>query len=217
MTKQAKFQSAHAAIVRDERLIRTAERLKPVLFTEEVEPEQLVKVEADDSATHGWRVEREAGIDALASRELGKGQSVIADFGDHRVGYVSFKIRPVGSPPDALLDLDDSAPAYKLAKIRPGCANGELTFARASLESAYGRAASGWRAEGGDVLVEVDVPANAGADILLPGARLANVTESGTPLQAVEGVRSLAETGEGVRLTVGSGSYRFRFPSAGSN
>ncbi|QTH41018.1 family 78 glycoside hydrolase catalytic domain [Cohnella sp. LGH] len=115
------------------------------------------------------------------------------------------------------LDLDDSAPAYKLARIRPGCSNEELTFARASFESAYGRVASGWRVEGGEVFVDVDVPANAGADILLPGAQLASATESGSPLQNAEGVRSLAQTEEGVRLTVGSGSYRFRFPTVDAN
>lgn len=109
------------------------------------------------------------------------------------------------------LDLDDSAPAYKLAKIRPGCANGELTFARASFESAYGRIASGWRVEDGDIFVDVDVPANTGADILLPGARLVSVTESGSALQDAEGIRSLAQTDEGVRLIVGSGSYCFRY------
>ncbi|WP_372637231.1 family 78 glycoside hydrolase catalytic domain [Cohnella sp.] len=115
------------------------------------------------------------------------------------------------------LDMDESEPAYKRAKIRPGCANGELTFARASFESAYGRIASGWRAEGGDIFVDVDVPGNAGADILLPSARLASVTESGSALEAAEGVRSLSQTDEGVRLSVGSGSYRFRFPVLGAN
>ncbi|MFC4306857.1 sugar hydrolase [Cohnella boryungensis] len=105
MSDQAKFQSAQATIVRNERFIRTAEQLKPALLREEVEPTRLVQMKADSSAMHGWRASREAGIDTLDSRELGKGQSVIADFGDHRVGYVSFEVRPVGSPPDAPLKL----------------------------------------------------------------------------------------------------------------
>ncbi len=32
---------------------------------------------------------------------MGKGDSICIDFGNHQVGYVSFKIKPIGSPPDA--------------------------------------------------------------------------------------------------------------------
>ncbi|QTH41011.1 sugar hydrolase [Cohnella sp. LGH] len=105
MSDQAKFQAAQKTIVRNEQFIRMADELKPELFNEEVEPTQLVRVEADETAMHGWRAVRDAEIDALENRELGKGQSAIADFGDHRVGYVSFEVRPVGSPPDAPLKL----------------------------------------------------------------------------------------------------------------
>lgn len=35
------------------------------------------------------------------SRPMGKGGRVCLDFGDHQVGYVSFRLTPVGSPPDA--------------------------------------------------------------------------------------------------------------------
>ncbi|OXS59368.1 sugar hydrolase [Cohnella sp. CIP 111063] len=105
MSDQAKFQAAQTTIVRNERFIRIADGLKPEWFGEEVEPTQLVKVEADETAMHGWRAVRDAEIGSLGSRELGKGQSAIADFGDHRVGYVSFEIKPAGSPPDAPLKL----------------------------------------------------------------------------------------------------------------
>jgi alpha-L-rhamnosidase len=115
------------------------------------------------------------------------------------------------------LDMDESAPAYKRVRIRPGLGAEGLTSARAGFESAYGRIGSEWREEGGEVFVGVDIPANAGADILLPGARLANVTESDVPLQAAEGVVSCEETDEGVRLAVGSGSYRFRYSASSLN
>ncbi len=105
MSDQAEFQAAQTTIVRNERFIRIADELKPEFYSEEVEPAQLARVEADDTAMHGWRAVRDAEIGSLESRELGKGQSVIADFGDHRVGYLSFEVRPAGSPPDAPLKL----------------------------------------------------------------------------------------------------------------
>ena len=37
----------------------------------------------------------------VQSRPLGRGDSVCLDFGTHMVGYVSFSLTPVGSPPDA--------------------------------------------------------------------------------------------------------------------
>jgi len=105
MSDTAKFQASQATIVRNEDFILAAERLKPVLRNEEVAPTRLVKVVSDDTAIHGWRVLPEGDIGSLENRELGKGQSFIADFGDHRVGYVSFEVKPAGSPPDAPLKL----------------------------------------------------------------------------------------------------------------
>jgi len=39
------------------------------------------------------------------------------------------------------------------------------------------------------------------------------VSESGKPLPDAEGVRSVADSPEGVKLLVGSGTYRFSFPA----
>jgi len=105
LAEQAKFQAAKTNIVRNESFIGTAERLKPVMLNEEVEPQRLVKIVPDVEAIHGWRAVPEAEIAELEGREFGKGQSAIVDFGDHRVGYVSFRVKPVGSPPDAPLKL----------------------------------------------------------------------------------------------------------------
>ncbi|RED75758.1 hypothetical protein [Cohnella phaseoli] len=77
MSDQAEFQAAQTTIVRNERFIRIADELKPEFYSEEVEPAQLARVEADDTAMHGWRAVRDAEIGSLESRELGKGQSAI--------------------------------------------------------------------------------------------------------------------------------------------
>lgn len=53
------------------------------------------------------------------------------------------------------------------------------------------------------------MPANAAANVLLPGASKANATESRQPLEAAEGISDLTETEAGLALVVGSGTYRF--------
>ncbi|QJD85719.1 alpha-L-rhamnosidase-related protein [Cohnella herbarum] len=105
MGDQAKIQSAQTTIVRNDAFIQTADDLKPSLFYKGIRPTQIVRVQSDRTAMHDWRAVPEAEIGTLENRAFGKGESVILDFGDHRVGYVSFDIKPVGSPPDAPLKL----------------------------------------------------------------------------------------------------------------
>lgn len=105
MAEQAKIQSTKVTIVRNDAFVQTADNLKPTLFNNAITPTQLINVQSDSTAMHNWRTVHEADIAALDNRAFGKGGSVIIDFGDHQVGYVSFDIKPVGSPPDAPLKL----------------------------------------------------------------------------------------------------------------
>jgi hypothetical protein len=85
--------------------VNTAERLKPTLREAAVLPARLVDVVADADAFQGWRTENAGEAANLAGRAFGKGESFTLDFGDHLVGYVSFAVEAVGSPPDAPLKL----------------------------------------------------------------------------------------------------------------
>ncbi|SFB05918.1 alpha-L-rhamnosidase [Cohnella sp. OV330] len=100
-----KMQAGQVEIVRNEAFVRKAEALKPALLEEAVKAARVVEVVADAEAMHGWRAREAAPAEALEAREFKKGDAVVLDFGDHRVGYVSFDVRPVGSPPDAPLKL----------------------------------------------------------------------------------------------------------------
>jgi len=111
------------------------------------------------------------------------------------------------------LDLDEAQPGGWKLRIRPLFAGAELTQARAALKTPYGEAESAWSLERGRAELVVRVPANAEAEVVLPGARQADVSESGKPLPDAEGVRSVADSPEGVKLLVGSGTYRFSFPA----
>ncbi|MFD2328071.1 family 78 glycoside hydrolase catalytic domain [Cohnella sp. GCM10020058] len=107
------------------------------------------------------------------------------------------------------IDADASEPGYKRIQIRP-VPGGSLQFADATLESPYGEIRSAWhRRPDGGIDYEIAVPANAAANVLLPGASKANATESQQPLEDVQGISNVAETAEGLALNVGSGTYRF--------
>lgn len=64
-----------------------------------VKPQSLVKI-AHDETGNAVVVERED-IANLAGREFRKGDSVVLDFGDHEVGYVTLDFDQAGSPQDA--------------------------------------------------------------------------------------------------------------------
>ncbi|MCZ8518274.1 MULTISPECIES: alpha-L-rhamnosidase [Paenibacillus] len=113
------------------------------------------------------------------------------------------------------LDMDTSVPAYKRIRIEPLFGGRNLTHARAAHKSMYGRIESGWRVNGEEIEVFLEVPANTTAEVVLKCAALSGLKEGQSDAASAEGVESAAETGQGVRLTVGSGTYRFRYPAAG--
>lgn len=98
---------------------------------------------------------------------------------------------------------DPAAPGYKQFRIHPRPGGG-LTHASAEYKSLYGTIASKWKLDGGKLKLEVTVPANTTARIVLPGAASASVTESG------KAVQTTAE-GKDAALQVGSGNYVFEY------
>lgn len=83
--------------------VEKAERLTPELKESKVFPKRLMKVVADEQAFQGWRVDPAADAVPLQEAVWDKGSEFTLDFGDHLVGYLTLKIRPVGSPQDAPL------------------------------------------------------------------------------------------------------------------
>ncbi|ULT58325.1 sugar hydrolase [Neobacillus drentensis] len=92
-------------IMRNEKFIETAEQLKPQLHETIVKPSSIVQIKAASEVIHGCKSEVIAPASSLTDSEYGKKDSVVLDFGDHQVGYLTIKIRPAGSPPDAPLKL----------------------------------------------------------------------------------------------------------------
>jgi alpha-L-rhamnosidase len=112
------------------------------------------------------------------------------------------------------LDPDPEEPGYKHLRVRPHPGGG-LTHARATLNTMYGPAASAWELADGRLRLDVTVPPNTHATVRLPGAVLAQVTESGGAVATADGVTRAVQDGEDVIVEVGSGRYQFAYPMSG--
>jgi alpha-L-rhamnosidase len=114
------------------------------------------------------------------------------------------------------IELDEGQPGYKhiLIQPRPG---GGLTFANASVESMYGRVASGWKIADGKFTLNIQVPPNTTATVRLPKAGLSQVTESQKPLTSRADIFSARQVGDAVLVQVGSGQYVFESMIRGAN
>ncbi|WP_128657773.1 alpha-L-rhamnosidase, partial [Paenibacillus sp. 598K] len=109
--------------------------------------------------------------------------------------------------------IDLQEPGYKTIRLQPQWTE-RLTWVRATLDTMYGELVSAWRREAdGSISLEVSVPVNTTAELLVPAA-LAKIAEQGGTAGRIDGLLAVSEqaSGEGwqTRLTLGSGDYRLR-------
>ena len=106
------------------------------------------------------------------------------------------------------LNPDDTQPGWKHFVVwpRPG---GGVTWAKGEYDSIHGHITSSWRLEGTKLLLELSIPANTSATVVLPAVNAASVTESGKPATQAEGVRFLRLDDGHAWLELESGEYRF--------
>ena len=115
---------------------------------------------------------------------------------------------------------DDLAPGFKHFWIRPSIDN-PLEFVNSSYRSIRGLIRSEWRKSGSALSLEVEVPANATADVEIPkfGYAAPQIEEGGQVIwsegKPVERTDILAATDlpEAVRFRVSGGTYQFRVDS----
>lgn len=109
----------------------------------------------------------------------------------------------------------EEGPGYKQFLIQPHPGGG-LTSAAAGLESMYGMIRSEWKIDSGKMGLTAVVPPNTSATVLLPDALLAEVSETGMaagqPLEQASGIHSAEQLARAVKVTLGSGEYRFQYP-----
>lgn len=105
------------------------------------------------------------------------------------------------------------APGYSRIFVAPTLTPG-LDHVSATHDAVVGTIGSAWRRTNNGMEYEIEIPPNTTAEIRLPHPReaAAAVTESGSPLDEVDGVVLLKPDGKDsvLRLHVQSGRYRFR-------
>lgn len=99
------------------------------------------------------------------------------------------------------IDTDPKGAGYKQILIhpRPG---GDLTYVKAGYMSMYGRIDSGWSIKEDMMTVEITIPHNTKATIILPGAKEGSISGSKADFLTCDA---------GQTAQLGSGSYRFSY------
>ena len=115
------------------------------------------------------------------------------------------------------INLDPSSPGFKQIIIKPYLI-GDLKYISASLKTIKGRVSSSWAKHETSLVLHVDIPCNAKAQVHIPKMGLKEVTvkESGKVvwekrrfLEKVAGIAGEKEGKNYVIFKVGSGSYSF--------
>jgi len=104
--------------------------------------------------------------------------------------------------------LRETAPAYKQFVVQPHL-GGDFTYMNADLKTSYGKAASHWKINGNQLIMEVEVPVNTTATVFIPSKSADAITESGKALSACKDLTVSGTEGKYVVVKVGSGKYTF--------
>ncbi len=106
------------------------------------------------------------------------------------------------------LDTDEKNPGYKVIQIKPHIEKG-LTFAKAELETYYGRASSYWKLKDGKLELQVEIPANTTAEIFIPASNSEQITEGDKHLSLLKDATVGVVKDGYLLIQVGSGKYDF--------
>lgn len=85
--------------------VEKAQNLIPELLETSVYPQEVIAVYPDEAAFQGWGKKSLSPYERVLHQPFDRGESFTLDFGDHQVGYMTFKIKATGSPQDAPLRL----------------------------------------------------------------------------------------------------------------
>jgi alpha-L-rhamnosidase len=99
-------------------------------------------------------------------------------------------------------------PGYKRIVIEPH-PGGRLTHAETSYKSIRGEIATAWNVTTSRLSLDVTIPSNTTASVVLPASRPEDITESGLPVSQAAGVKVQSSEGGRTSLEVDSGRYGF--------
>ncbi len=106
------------------------------------------------------------------------------------------------------INLDPDSPGAGSVTISP-IPGGGISWAQAMHHCIRGPVRVFWKTDDGALFLDVSIPPNMTATVVIPGASAADVTEKGVPLSKAEGIRVLGRRPSGVAVGISSGSYSF--------
>ncbi|HEY4877038.1 MAG TPA: alpha-L-rhamnosidase C-terminal domain-containing protein, partial [Puia sp.] len=106
------------------------------------------------------------------------------------------------------IDTYADSPGYKHIKIMPHI-GGDFSYASASLKTYYGNVSSSWKANGNEIIFDVEIPCNTKATIYIPASNIESVKENNLSIDAGKNILVKGKEGEYIIAEVGSGSYHF--------
>lgn len=104
--------------------------------------------------------------------------------------------------------LDTKSPGYKHLLIKPHPTH-HLEYSKASFDTPYGIAESGWKREGNKIIVNVTIPVNSKATVVLPTSNSSSVMGNGELIENKKNVSEINIESDKVQFIVGSGNYTF--------
>lgn len=108
------------------------------------------------------------------------------------------------------LDTDESGPGYKKITVTPK-PGGNLNYAAADLQTLYGLTSAKWTRSSQVLQLDVVIPPNTSAVVVLPGGAEADITESGRPVKKAAGILKTSTEGKDLKVNIGSGTYHFEY------
>jgi alpha-L-rhamnosidase len=108
------------------------------------------------------------------------------------------------------IDQTRESTAYKEVLIAPQMVNG-VDSVSVNFKTPYGTVVSKWTKTAAGTLVEVEVPVNAKAIVLIPFKEGTKILENNIPVANSKNVKIVSQTPDKTILSVGSGKYRFDF------
>jgi alpha-L-rhamnosidase len=106
------------------------------------------------------------------------------------------------------LDTYEDGVGYKHIRIKPHIGGG-FTNASASLETYYGKLSNSWKADGKNLTMNVEIPANTSATIYIPAKAADQITESGKAISSNKDIKVEGTESGYVIVKTGSGKYQF--------
>ena len=109
------------------------------------------------------------------------------------------------------IDLAEEDPGYKKIILKP-TPGGNITSAQGKYESLYGTIKSAWEIKDGKIRIDISIPVNTKAELILPQAQLSEIYESGNSLEIIKNIHIKQQSGNNVLIELGSGNYQFEYP-----